>query len=247
MNNNQATLSKMNEMRLHGMSRVFQNILETGKNHQFTVDEMLTQLVDTEWEDRIIRKQERLIKAAGFRYQASIEELDYKKDRNLDKNMILRLSDGNWIKQGKDILITGKTGAGKSFVGSALGNRACSLGYRTIYRLTSRLFQELNMAKKEGKYLKELARIYKADLLILEDFGLSPFNQEKRLELLDIMEDRHGRKSTIFISQLPVSAWHGVIGESTIADAIMDRIVYDSYRIELEGDSFRRKKVKKLD
>ncbi len=132
MNNNQATMSKLHEMRLNGMARGFQNILETGMNNQFTIDELLTQLVDTEWEDRIIRKQERLIKAAGFRYQASIEELDYRKNRNLDKNMILRLTDGNWIKQGKDILITGKTGAGKSFVGSALGNRACSLGCRTI-------------------------------------------------------------------------------------------------------------------
>ncbi|MBF9019061.1 MULTISPECIES: IS21-like element helper ATPase IstB [unclassified Oceanispirochaeta] len=247
MNNNQATLSKLEEMRLHGMSRAFQSILETGMNQKFTIDELLTQLVDTEWEDRIFRKQERLLKAAGFRYQASIEELDYRKDRNLDKNMILRLSDGSWIKQGKDILITGPTGTGKSFIGSALGNRACSLGYRTVYRLTSRLFQELNLAKKEGKYLRELAKIYRADVLILEDFGLAPFTQEKRLELLDILEDRHGRKSTIIISQLPVSAWHGVIGESTIADAIMDRIVYESYRIELEGDSFRKKRAKNID
>ena len=241
MNNNQATLSKMYEMRLHGMARAFQNILETGINHQFTIDELLTQLVDTEWEDRIFRKQDRLLKAAGFRYQASIEELDFQQERNLDKNMILRLTDGNWIKQGKDILITGPTGVGKSFIASALGHQACSLGFRTIYRLTSRLFQQLNIAKKEGKYLKELAKIYKADLLILEDFGLSPFNQEKRLELLDILEDRHGRKSTIIISQLPVCSWHGIIGESTVADAIMDRLVYKSYRFELDGDSIRGK------
>jgi len=247
MNNNQVTIFKMQEMRLHGMSRAFQNILETGLNERFTLDELISQLVDTEWEERGIRKQERLRKAAGFRYQASIEELDFQKDRNLDKNMILRLSDGNWIKQGKDILITGPTGAGKSFIGSALGHQACSLGYRTFYRLTSRLFQELALAKKSGRYLKELSRIYKADLLILEDFGLSPFNQDKRIELLDILEDRHGRKSTMIISQLPVSAWHGVIGESTIADAIMDRIVYESFRIELKGDSYRRKKAKKLD
>ncbi|MBF9013975.1 MULTISPECIES: ATP-binding protein [unclassified Oceanispirochaeta] len=118
MNNNQATLSKLDEMRLHGMSRAFQSILETGMNQKFTIDELLTQLVDMEWEDRIIRKQERLIKAAGFRYQASIEELDYRKDRNLDKNMILRLSDGSWIEQSKDILILGPTGTGKSFIGS---------------------------------------------------------------------------------------------------------------------------------
>ena len=181
-------------------------------------------------------------KAAGFRYEASIEELDYQLDRNLDKNLILRLIDCNWIKQGKDILITGPTGVGKSFIASALGHQACSLGYRTVYSLTSRLFQQLGTAKREGKYLKELVKIYKADLLILEDFGLSPFNQEKRL---DILEDRHGRKSTIIISQLPVASWHGVIDESTIADAIMDRIVYDSFRIDLKGDSVRAKKARK--
>jgi len=242
MNNNQVTIAKMHEMRLHGMVRAFQNILETGMNEKFTVDELLTRLIDTEWEERTFRKQERLRKAAGFRYQASIEELDYQLDRKLDKNLILRLVDCNWIKQGKDILITGPTGVGKSFIASALGHQACSLGYRTVYSLTSRLFQQLSMAKKEGKYLKELARIYKADLLILEDFGLSPFSQDKRLELLDILEDRHGRKSTIIVSQLPVCAWHDVIGESTIADAIMDRIVYDSYRIKLDGDSVRGKR-----
>lgn len=244
MNNNQATLSRMCELRLHGMARAFQNILETGMNHQFTMDEMLSQLVDTEWEDRQLRKQQRLQKAAGFRYQASIEELDFQLDRNLDKNMILRLADGNWIKQGKDLLITGPTGVGKSFIGSSLGHQACSLGFKTYYSLAGRLFQKLAVSKDEGKYLKELAKIYKADLLILEDFGLSPFNQEKRLELMDILEDRHGRKSTIIISQLPVSTWHDVIGESTVADAIMDRIVYDSYRIELKGDSVRKKKAK---
>jgi DNA replication protein DnaC len=247
MNNNQATLSKMYEMRLHGMARAFQNILETGMNRQFTIDELMSQLVDTEWDDRTMRKQERLRKAAGFRYQASIEELDFQTERNLDKNMILRLTDGAWIKQGKDVLITGPTGVGKSFIGSALGHQACSLGYRTVYRMTSRLFQELTAAKRDGKYLKELARIYKAELLILEDFGLSPFKQDNRLELLDILEDRHGRKSTMIISQLPVSSWHAAIGESTVADAIMDRIVYESYRIELKGDSLRKKTGGTLD
>jgi DNA replication protein DnaC len=137
--------------------------------------------------------------------------------------------------------LTLTTGVGKSFIGSALGHLACDQGKRVIYHLTGRLLGELKEAKKESRYVKFLAKIEKADLLILEDFGLSPFDNDSRLALMDILEDRHGRKSTIFLSQLPVSAWHGLIGDSTIADAIMDRIVYGSYRIELKGESIRKK------
>jgi DNA replication protein DnaC len=241
MNNNQATITKMRDMRLHGMARAFQTTLEAGRNEQFTLDELLTHLVDAEWDDRSERKRERLRKAAGFRYKASFAELDFSWNRNLDKNQLLRFSDCGWVKNGKDILITGPTGAGKSFIGSALGNLACEHGYKVFYQLTGRILGALKEAKKEGGYLKQLSKIYKTDLLILEDFGLSTFDNESRLALLDIMEDRHGRKSTIFISQLPVTAWYGIIGDSTIADAIMDRIVHSSHRIELKGESIRKK------
>jgi len=241
MNNNQATIAKMREMRLSGMADAFLTTLETGMNEKYTIDELLTHLVDAEWHDRRERKRDRLRKNAGFRYQASFEELDFTLNRNLDKNQILRLSDCSWLKQHKDILITGPTGVGKSFIGSALGNLACDFGYKVFYQLTGRILGALKEAKKAGNYLKQLSKLYKTDLLILEDFGLNTFDHETSLVLLDIMEDRHGRKSTIFLSQLPVSAWHGVIGNSTIADAIMDRIVYASHRIELKGGSIRKK------
>jgi DNA replication protein DnaC len=245
MNNNQATITKLKEMRLHGMAQAFQTTLETGMNKRFTLDELLSHLVDVEWDDRNSRKRDRLRKAAGFRYMAAMEEIDFELDRNLDKNLMLRLSDESWIDDHKDILITGPTGVGKSYIGSALGHLACDQGKRVIYHQTGRFMGNLKESKREGRYVKMLAKIEKADLLILEDFGLSPFDNESRLSLMDILEDRHGRKSTIFISQLPVSSWHGLIGDSTIADAIMDRIVYGSYRIELKGESVRKKMYQK--
>lgn len=241
MNNNNATISKMKELKLHGMANAFQSSLESGMNKKFTLDELLTYLIDSEWDDRNTRRKQRLKKSAGFRYEASFEELIYTQDRNIDKNQMLRFSDCSWVKEHKDILITGATGVGKSFIGSALGHQACDHGFKVMYRLTSRLFADLKEGKREGNYHKMLLKIVKADVLILEDFGLSTFSNDNRLALLDILEDRHGVKSTIFLSQFPVNSWHGLIGDSTIADAIMDRIVYGSHRIELKGDSLRRK------
>ncbi len=231
----------MKELKLYGMAGAFQNTLETGIVSNYTFDELLTHLVDSEWDDRNNRRRERLRKAAGFRYAASFEELDFDFKRNLDKNLMLRFSDSSWIKEHKDIIITGPTGIGKSFIGSALGHQACNHAYKVLYFLSSRLLGELKEAKINGTYLKKLKKICNADLLILEDFGLSPFDSDSRLALLDILEDRHGRRSTVFLSQLPVASWHELIGDSTIADAIMDRIAYGSYRIELDGDSMRKK------
>lgn len=245
MNNNAITIEKMRELRLHGMAGAFQNILETGMDKQLTIDEFLTQLVDSEWNDRKERKRLRLTKAACFRYKADISNLDFSLNRNLDKNTILRLAECTWIRDGKDLLITGPTGVGKSYIGSALGYQACNAGYKVFYQLTGRLLGSLKEAKRDGSYLKLLSKIEKADLLILEDFGLSPFDSQGRLALLDILEDRHGRKSTIFLSQIPVASWHALIGESTIADAIMDRIVHSSLRIELKGESVRKKMYRK--
>ena len=182
-----------------------------------------------------------MVKSASFRYHADLSDLDFSLDRGLDKNLILRISDCSWIKGAKDLLITGPTGVGKSWEGSALGHQACNQGYRVFYQLTGRLLGSLKEAKKDGSYFKLLSKIEKTDLLILEDFGLSPFDNSARLALLDILEDRHGRKSTMILSQLPISSWHAVIGESTIADAIMDRIVHGALRIEMHGESIRRK------
>jgi len=244
--NNEATITKMQKMKLYGMLRVFNQSLETGMMNKFTTDELLGHLVDAEWDDRHNRRLERLIKAAKFRYQASLEEIDFKLDRGLDKNMLLRFSNCSWIENKRDIIITGPTGVGKSFLVSSLGYQGCMYGFKVLYFNCSKLFSQLKLTKADGTYNKELNRIQKQDLLILDDFGLHPFDAQSRLSLLEIMEDRHGRGSTVISSQFPVKSWHEIIGEPTIADAICDRIIHSTFRIELKGESVRKKYVGKL-
>ncbi len=241
MNNNNATIEKMKSMRLHGMAEGFKNLLETGKTMKLTIDEAISYLIDAEWDFKHNRRLERLVRAARFRYQASLEELDFNLDRNIDKNKIMRLSDCSWIKKGEDILITGPTGIGKSYLGTAFGFQACQYGYSVGYYASSRLFTELEMGKTDGTYLKIMSKILKHNLIILDDFGLEKLSDVSRMALLEIIEEFHRRKSVIIVAQIPVSLWHNIIGEPTIADAIMDRVVFNSHRIELQGESVRRK------
>lgn len=239
--NQTATMQKLDEMRLSGFSRVYREMQETGMNKDFTIDEVIAHLVQAEWDDRYNRRLERLIKNARFRYQANMEQVDYITKRSLDKVQMLRLSSCEWIKRKQSIIISGSTGLGKSFLASALGHQACQQGYKVYYRNCSKLFDQLKMAKADGSYVNEINRIEKQDLLILDDFGLKPLDNNQRLILLELLEDRHGKRSTIITSQLPVKNWHDVIGDPTIGDAILDRLVHSSYRIELEGDSLRKK------
>jgi DNA replication protein DnaC len=240
--NNQATIDKMTQMKLLGMVRAFRDTMETGVKHQFTSDELLAHLIDAEWDDRHNRKLNRLLKAARFRYKVSFEEIDFTLSRNLDKNLLLRFSDSQWIEKHQDIIFTGPAGVGKSFISSALGHQACIHGFRVGYYSSSKLFTLLKLCKADGSYLKELNRLSKLDLFIIDDFGLEILDRDNRLSLLEILEDRHGRKSSIFVSQLPVSKWHDVIGDATIADAICDRIVHRAHHIQLKGESMRKKR-----
>jgi len=242
--NQTATMQKLEQMRLSGFARAFREMTETGMNRDFTSDEIIAHLVQAEWDDRYNRRLQRLIKNARFRYQGSMEEIDYTARRNLDKNQMLRLSTSDWITKNQNILITGKTGLGKSWIASALGHQACQHGHKVLYRNCSKLFDELKIAKADGSYIKEISKIEKQDLLILDDFGLKPLDNNQRLMLLEILEDRHGIRSTIITSQLPVSKWHELIADPAIADAILDRLVYSSHRIELEGEESMRKKYK---
>jgi len=242
---NTETLEKMKKMRLLGMHRTFQTSLQTPRPESLTVDEMITQLIDSEWDDRHNRSIDRSMKRAKFRYNATLENLDYAPERGIDKNQIHRFGDGSFIKKNENILVTGSTGTGKSFLASALGHHACLIGYKVLYMNATRLFAQLKMAKADGSILKEMARIEKQDLLIIDDFGIQPFDHPARLSLLELIEDRHGKRSTIFTSQLPVKQWHDVIGEQTVADAVLDRIVHNAHRVELKGESLRKKWSKK--
>lgn len=239
--NQTVTMQKLEEMRLGGFTRAYRDMMETGVNKDFTTDEVITHLVQAEWDDRYNRKLKRLIIRARFRYQASMEQIDYIEKRDLDKNQMLRLSSCDWITKNRNVIITGSTGLGKSFLASALGYQACQQEYKVFYRNCSKLFDELKIAKADGSYVKEINKIEKQDLLILDDFGLKPLDINQRLMLLELLEDRHGKRSTIITSQLPVSKWYEIIGEPTIADAILDRLVHSSHRIELNGDTLRKK------
>jgi DNA replication protein DnaC len=241
MNTN--TLEKMSTMKLIGMARAFRSTMEKGGMQDLTADEMISQLIEAEWDERYNRRLERSVQRAHFRYKASIEQISYDQERTLDKNQIMRLADCNFIKRKENVIITGSTGIGKSYLASALGHQACSLGYKIMYLHSTKLFAKMKMAKADGSYLKELVKIEKQDLILIDDFGIQPLDSASRTVLMEIIEDRHGKASTMFTSQVPVNMWHEVIGEQTIADAILDRIVHDAHRVEMNGESMRKKKV----
>jgi DNA replication protein DnaC len=236
----QATLQKMSNMKLYGMAQAFQATMQTGFNHKFTADELIGHLVDSEWEERFNRKLKRRLKAAKFRYQFNIEQIDLIQKRNLDKNLLLRLSNCDWIQKAENVLITGPTGVGKTSIACALGHQACLNDYAVLYEKAIKLFTRLKYAKAEGSYVKELEKIQKQHVLIIDDFGLHPIDDQSKLMLLEILEDRYGEHSTIITAQMPVNQWYDFIANSTIADAVLDRIVHNSHRIELEGDSMRK-------
>jgi len=234
--------SQLNHLRLHGMSRSWQALLETRRHHELTLTEGLELLLQSEEQERDNKRFERLQKAARFRYQASVEELHYDASRGIDKSLILALATGDYLAKGEAVLITGSTGCGKSFLASALGHQACAQGYKVVYYNVQKILLKAKMCRVEGTILKFFDSIAKTDLLILDDFGLTHLDQQQQMDLMELIEDRHGRASTVVASQLPVSNWYDVIGEETIADAILDRLVHVSYRIELKGESLRKKR-----
>jgi DNA replication protein DnaC len=240
----QETLEKIKKLKLSGMALAYQTSLENNILSKLSADELITMLVEAEWDDRLNRNIERRLRNAKFRYQSSIENIDYEADRNLDRNQMMRFAECTYIGKQENILITGSTGIGKSHVATALGHQACTLGYKVYYANMAKLFSKLKMGKADGSYMREISRIERQDLLILDEFGLVPIDNQNRSALMEIIEDRHKKASMIITSQLPVNCWHEVIGEKTIADAILDRIVHDAHRIELKGESLRKTRVK---
>ena len=241
---NEITLSKMKQMNFYGMHGAFKTAIETGRTDDYTLDQFVSMIIDAEWDDRTNRRIERMIKNAKFHYNAAVENMIYEDSRNIDQLRILRLAECEYLDKCENVLITGSTGVGKSYVATALGYQACIQGYKVLYYNTTKLFSTLKIAKADGSYLKTLAKLQRHNLIILDDFGLQPLDSQNRIALLEIIEDRHNRGSLIVTSQIPVKGWYEVIGEKTIADAILDRLVHQSHRIELEGESMRRKRKK---
>jgi DNA replication protein DnaC len=233
--------SQFNELRLRGMSRSWETLIETRQHQDLSLSEGLLILLQAEKLDREQRRFERLRKNAKFRYQASVEELRKDSSRGIDKTLINALATGRYLEDGESIIITGATGCGKSFIASALGHQACAQGYKTAYFNMQKLTKQLKMARLEGSIVSFFLKLAKTSLLILDDFGLTYLEKQQQLDLMEILEDRHGRHSTIIASQLPVASWFDIIGEATIADAILDRLVHTSHRIELKGESMRKK------
>jgi DNA replication protein DnaC len=234
--------SKLSQMRLKGMNRCWQALLETRRAHELSLTEGLEILLQAEEDDRRNNRFERLRTSAKFRYQATLEELNYNPERKLDKGLVSMLATCDYLSKGESIVISGATGCGKSFLASALGHHACSHGYSVAYFNTQKLLMRIKMSRLDGTIMKFFDKLAKTSLLILDDFGMAHMDQKQQFDLMEIMEDRHGRTSTIISSQLSVSAWYDVISESSIADAILDRVVHTSYRIELEGPSLRKKR-----
>lgn len=239
---NESTTTKMKQMKLFGMHNAFKTAVETGKTDHFTIDQFVSMIIDAEWDERQNRRIERSIANAKFHYRADIENIRFDDNRGLDRTLVLRLAECDFVEKNENILITGSTGVGKSYLATALGYKACIQGFKVSYFNTSKLFTRLKLAKADGSYLRELAKIQKQDVILLDDFGLQALDSQNRITLLEIIEDRHNNGSIIVTSQIPVQGWYDIIGEKTIADAVLDRLIHNAHRVELLGESMRKKK-----
>ena len=235
--------SRLVSLRLSGMAQQWQALMELRRTEDLSLCDGMQLLLQAEADKRLESRNSRLIKNAGFRYQAAFEEIDAAPARGIDKSLLDRLATGEWVKNGQAILITGATGVGKSHIASAFGHRACRQGYTVCYQNMQKLLTNLKMARLEGSILKLFDRWAKTQLLIIDDFGLTHLQGQLQNDFLEIIEDRHGRHATIITSQLPVSNWFDVIGDAVIADAVLDRLVHSAHRFELKGESLRKKNV----
>ena len=238
--NNARTLELMKQMKLNGMAAAFRESLANTFAESMTPDSFLAWLISNEWDYRHNATIERLIRQATFRYKAYPEEIDYTLSRGLDRNQMERLATAEFVRQGKDLFITGSSGTGKSFLATAIGYQACRCGFKTMYSNATKLMGHLKAAKVKGTIEAEFKKIERCQLLILDDLFLVPLDAKERAILLEIIEDRHNRKSTIITSQYPVPSWYDSIGDPTVADAILDRIVHTANQIELSGESVRK-------
>lgn len=236
------TLDQLRALRLEGMARALEEQLAAGDLAQMSFEDRLALLIDREALHRQNRRLVTRLRKAALRHKnACIEDVDFKAARGLDKSLVLSLASCDWLARHRNLLLTGPTGVGKTYLGCAFAQKACREGYSAHYVRLPRLFEELRLAHADGRYPKLMASLAKTDLLVLDDWGLTPMNDTDRRELLELLEDRHELRSTLVTSQLPVDQWYEAIGHPTLADAILDRLVHNAYRVELRGESMRRR------
>jgi DNA replication protein DnaC len=239
----QQTLDKMNAMKLSGMTEAFQQQLGGGEYARLSFEERLGLLVDNEWTAREQRKLGRRLRKAKLRYPASLEDVDFKHPRALDRQQVLSLGNCGFIQSRHNLLITGPTGIGKSYLTCAFVERACRRGYNAAYLRLPRLLQQLAVARGDGSYARILERLARLDLLAIDDWLLAPLRDPERRDLVEVIEDRSERASTLIASQLPAKDWHAGIGDPNLADAICDRLLHNAHRLDLKGPSMRRTKT----
>jgi DNA replication protein DnaC len=238
------TLDQLQDLKLHGMARAFEEQLQMSELSELSFDERLGLLVEREATERANRRLTSRLRRAKLREQAAIEDIDWRARRGLDKRQILTLASCQWVADHLNVLITGKAGVGKTFLACALAHKACREGYTAVYLRVPRLFRDLAIARGDGSYEKLLKSYARTDVLVLDDWGLAQIGAQERRDLLEIFEDRYGLRSTVVTSQLPVKSWYDSIGDPTLADGILDRLVHGAYQISMEGESMRRKRAK---
>ncbi len=238
------TLDKLQTLKFTGMATALAEQMKMPDIDELAFEERLGLLIDREITERENRRLSNRLRRARLKHNAAIEDIDYRYPRGLDKSLIQSLSACRWVKEHLNILITGPTGVGKTWLACALAHKACREGYTAQYLRLPRLLQAMVIAKGDGRYPKLMASLAKTEVLILDDWGLAKLTTEHRRDLLEILEDRHGTRSTIATSQLPIEKWHDMIGDPTLADAILDRLVHSAYKINLKGESMRKRRAK---